>query len=112
MSNKTKETRKCADCDIMIPFIKYKTRCIDCYKKNKIQENTKEMLKNDFNLFIYDSDADEDKLTISKIINKRLEDELKKKANKDAKQSTEKKISYSGKLKYQCLPNRSWLLKD
>lgn len=47
MLEKTKE-RKCADCDLIIPFIKYKTRCISCYKKNKEK----------INLFIYDSDCE------------------------------------------------------
>lgn len=89
MPYKTKETRKCMDCDTIIPFIKYKTRCVDCYKKNKIQEDTKQMLKNDFNLFINDSDTDEEKT-----------------------ESTESKVLYSGRLKDQCLPKSSWLLKD
>lgn len=56
MPYKTKETRKCLDCDNIIPFIKYKTRCIDCYKKNKFDKTTKEMLKNDFSLFINDDE--------------------------------------------------------
>lgn len=56
MPQKSNTTRKCMDCDNIIPYMKYKTRCIDCYKKNKFDKTTKEMLKNDFSLFIIDDD--------------------------------------------------------
>ena len=63
MLEKTKETkeRKCADCSLIIPFVKYRTRCISCYKKNKEKINNK---KTDINLFINDSDSDSDKSAV------------------------------------------------
>jgi len=56
MPKKSNTTRKCIGCDNIIPYMKYKTRCVDCYKKHKFDETTKEMLKNNFSLFINDDD--------------------------------------------------------